>query len=617
MRLINTETYEVKEFIESYDESFGVDLPFYVILSHTWGVDEVTFEDVERGNFKKKKGFQKLEGFCRMARSNGFSWAWMDTCCIDKRNSTELSEAINSMFAWYKRSLVCYVYLDDFDGFGDYGRCRWFTRGWTLQELISPRMVVFFNRDWKDFGERSELAERISQVTWIDEALLRSQSNLSDFSVAEKMRWASRRKTTRVEDGSYSLLGLFNVNIPLLYGEGHAAFYRLQEEIIKSSSDLSMFVWWKPWGVSTLDSNTNWGLFASSPAFFELADGVVPKRMLKGETTEILASRPFNITNTGLQIQLDCTLQDSALTDLGITSQASFLKADLECVHRRDRRLKFFLALALRGENCVPSLFDKAKPKLAAPLNAIRCHRVHSLCEGEENIGQGVSINRVLLLPLMIYPLRGSQTLKSVIPQSMKFDSSIVFDNGVSSYQLVFQEGGDYGRGFLAQQGLSRFSTNACFFVFRNAHGKSFSLKVVVDAMPHFQAFNNVLCFFKDNTVVNSLSWQIQVSDGKPLPAKFEIQSGKLVSVSARYSVGKTGLRQLKLHVSVDEPNIMEGIISGKHSDREQTGDWWVKPGARPPLMHLRGVPVYFGPPVDSVTKTPLRPPRNGDYFQS
>ncbi|KAH8770694.1 hypothetical protein F5882DRAFT_452480 [Hyaloscypha sp. PMI_1271] len=212
------------------------------------------------------------------------------------------------------------------------------------------------------------------------------------------------------------------------------------------------------------------------------------------------------------------------------------------------------------------------------------------------------------------------KTLKSVIPRSMKFDSSIVFDNGVSSYQSVFQEGGDYGRGVLAQQGLSRYSTNACFFVFRNAHGKSFSLKVVVDSVPYFQAFNNVLCFFKDDIVVNSLSWQIQVSDGKPLPAKFEIQSGESVSVSARYSVGKTGLRQLKLHVSVDEPNLMEGTISGEHSDGERAGDWWVKPGARPPPMYLRdphGPPVYFGPPVDSVTKTPLKLPWNGDYFQS
>ena len=134
------------------------------------------------------------------------------------------------------------------------------------------------------------------------------------------------------------------------------------------------------------------------------------------------------------------------------------------------------------------------------------CHRVRSLYEGEENISQGVSANIVLLLQLMIYPLRGSQTLKSVIPQSTKFDSSIVFDNGVSSYQLVFQEGGDYGRGVLAQQGLSRHSTNACFFVFRNAHGKSFSLKVVVNAMLHFQAYNNALCFFKDDTVVKVLT---------------------------------------------------------------------------------------------------------------
>jgi hypothetical protein len=125
MRLINTTTYEVKEFIERSEEDLGEDLPFYAILSHTWGEEEVTVEDIERANFKTKKGFQKLEGFCKTAQSNGFAWAWMDTCCIDKRSSTELGEAINSMFDWYKKSLVCYAYLDDFDGTRrDFGKCR-------------------------------------------------------------------------------------------------------------------------------------------------------------------------------------------------------------------------------------------------------------------------------------------------------------------------------------------------------------------------------------------------------------------------------------------------------------------------------------------------------------
>lgn len=151
------------------------------------------------------------------------------------------------MYSWYKYSMVCYMYLDDFDGTGsDYGTCQWFTRGWTLQEFIAPRMVVFFDRNWFDFGEKSESALEISCITWIDKVLLQSKSELSDHSVAEKMTWAARRKTTGLEDSSYSHLGLFNVHMPPLYGEGTAAFYRLQEEIIKSTNDLSIFIWWKP-----------------------------------------------------------------------------------------------------------------------------------------------------------------------------------------------------------------------------------------------------------------------------------------------------------------------------------------------------------------------------------
>jgi hypothetical protein len=613
MWLINTTTYEIKAFVEPSDGGVGEDLPFYAILSHTWAEDEVTFQDIQNNDFLLKKGFQKLKGFCKTARCNGFAWAWMDTCCIDKRSSAELSEAINSMFDWYKNSMVCYVYLEDYRGCdAEYERCRWFTRGWTLQELIAPRMVVFFDRDWKDFGNKWDLAARISHITWIDQALLRLQADLPDYSVAEKMRWAARRRTTRAEDRSYSLLGLFNVHMPLLYGEGHSAFYRLQEEIIKSTNDLSIFVWQKPWGIT--GSNTSWGLFAPSPTFFESAEGVIPTKMARKENTATIGERPFNITNTGLQIQLRCTVTDSEVTGPGIHPQTSFLKADLECCHRRYQKQAYFMILDFENNVHVKTLFATAKWKDPIHSYTTRCRRVSLLHQNGQVSPEVLSCDASLLLSLMIFPLRGMQTPKSVIPQTMKFDSMVEFDRGILSYRLIHHEGGDYGRGILALQGFKKFSTNACFSVFGDVEGNGFSLKVMAETMPNIQPFTNVLCFFKAEIVHDPLSWKLRVHDGRPLPAQFKLQSGQVVSVRGRYSVGNGGVRQLKLNISVQEPDPNDVADLDQPSENQQAAHSWFQRIARDHAG--QGVPIYGGQSFDLVTKTPLELPKKGDYFQ-
>jgi hypothetical protein len=189
----------------------------------------------------------------------------VDTCCIDKSSSAELTEAINSMFQWYKNAVVCYAYLSDLsprqdavmkdlgvdDSREDYSLasknelqgCKWFTRGWTLQELIAPKIVRFYDETWAFRGTKDDLAKPIELITDIDNAVLRSCQTLADISIAKRMTWASKRKTTRVEDVAYCLLGIFDVNMPLLYGEGNKAFTRLQEEIIKNNNDLSIFGW--------------------------------------------------------------------------------------------------------------------------------------------------------------------------------------------------------------------------------------------------------------------------------------------------------------------------------------------------------------------------------------
>ncbi len=230
------------------EEYFGSNIPRYAILSHTWGEDEVSFADFTQNktNAVAKKGYAKIDHTCRQALENKLLYAWVDTCCIDKSSSTELSEAINSMFQWYQDAVFCYVYLEDVSEpkfHTEFPNSRWFTRGWTLQELLAPEIVMFFDRHWTRLPMRDDLAELIAEITKIDESAICHREPFGHFCVAKRMSWASYRKTTRIEDTAYSLLGIFNITMPLLYGEGVRAFTRLQEEIIRSLDDDSILAW--------------------------------------------------------------------------------------------------------------------------------------------------------------------------------------------------------------------------------------------------------------------------------------------------------------------------------------------------------------------------------------
>ncbi|RTE80196.1 hypothetical protein BHE90_005285 [Fusarium euwallaceae] len=243
MRLLNIESGTLEEFP---DET----LVSYAILSHRWEDDEVLFQDIAQTTTPLKRGWQKVENFCRVARKEGFRYVWIDTCCIDKSSSAELSEAINSMYRWYQNADTCYAYLNDcsYEAVhqsvsSDFQKSKWFTRGWTLQELIAPTEVVFMSAEWKEFGTKRSLSQEISKVTNIDENLFLFPERLDRFCAAQKLSWAATRETTRIEDQAYSLMGLFNVNMPLLYGEGNKAFFRLQMEILQSSNDQSIFAW--------------------------------------------------------------------------------------------------------------------------------------------------------------------------------------------------------------------------------------------------------------------------------------------------------------------------------------------------------------------------------------
>jgi hypothetical protein len=316
MYLLNIEALKLEAFNDRRT------IPHYGILSHTWGEGEVLYNDLQESphlgeirelrerlqalesssskqkrvhrpeqkgidgepekderesdprlwRVRQKKGWFKVEGCCKEASKHGLSYVWIDTCCINKDSSAELSEAINSMFAWYREAVICFAYLSevnhDRQGPGSFHNSRWFSRGWTLQELIAPSEVLFFSGDWSFMFTRSSSADVIAKRTGIDASILgkRGLERISSFCVAEKMAWASHRLTTREEDSAYALMGLFGVNMPIIYGEGQeAAFFRLQREIFNVTGDHSIFAWYSGYATAFLpildesgsDINTN------------------------------------------------------------------------------------------------------------------------------------------------------------------------------------------------------------------------------------------------------------------------------------------------------------------------------------------------------------------------
>ncbi|KAH8647042.1 heterokaryon incompatibility protein-domain-containing protein [Tricladium varicosporioides] len=287
MRLLNSRTLEVEEF-------FADRVPGYAILSHRWLDGEVSLQEMQTGAAKKKAGYAKIQLCCDQAVQDGLEYAWVDTCCIDKTSSAELTEAINSMYQWYQNAAVCYAYLSDVQVTGElehsgFTDSAWFTRGWTLQELIAPTKVLFYDAIWQGFGTKESLKDSISAITGIDLDMLKG-GDPRRFSIAKRMSWAANRITTRVEDIGYSLLGIFGVNMPMLYGEGEGAFIRLQEEIMKHSDDHSLFAW------ESVEKGYR-GLLSKSPADFRDCRNIVTASFR-------LTLTPYSVTNRGLSITL-------------------------------------------------------------------------------------------------------------------------------------------------------------------------------------------------------------------------------------------------------------------------------------------------------------------------
>ena len=298
MRLLHTKSLQFEEFFDSQ-------VPIYAILSHRWAEKEATFQDFEVAKQQVWPGFVKISNCCAVAHSQGFDWVWIDTCCIDKKSSAELSEAINSMWRWYKEAKECYVYLSDVQWKSGMNlqntlkQSSWFTRGWTLQELLAPQRIIFFDREWNYISRKQKMLAEISAVTGIGAEHLNS---IRGASVATKMSWVSRRQTSRLEDMAYCLLGIFDINMPLLYGEGRKAFLRLELEILKNSDDESIFAW-------TSTSSLPSGLLALWPDSFADSSDIsrfyplFQKDPHSGKLPEVAQwNRPaYSMTNKGLE----------------------------------------------------------------------------------------------------------------------------------------------------------------------------------------------------------------------------------------------------------------------------------------------------------------------------
>lgn len=262
MRLINATTMKLESFLDDSTR------PKYGILSHTWDAKEVTFQDIQQPDYKVTS--IKILGCCAQALKDGLEWVWVDSCCIDKSSSAELSEAINSMFNWYRASDRCYIYLSDVPDetphvslhfSSAFCKSHWFKRGWTLQELLAPRYRIFYTNTWTEIGiiktgdepsfnrgpltkDNRNILDSVSYVTHIETQCIVGNIAYQNVSVATRMSWAADRETTRPEDTAYSLFGLFDVNLPLLYGEGgERAFFRLQDEILRTSEDQTLLAW--------------------------------------------------------------------------------------------------------------------------------------------------------------------------------------------------------------------------------------------------------------------------------------------------------------------------------------------------------------------------------------
>jgi hypothetical protein len=316
------------------------DVTRFAILSHTWERGELSYQDLHGQNdlsgshlcppdsdqdSDRKRSFEKLHNFCDIAKEYGTEFAWADNVCIDKSSSAELDESIRSMFSWYRDATICIVYLAQTNDLRDLVHDRWFARGWTLQELLAPRHLKFYSKRWHPLTEflndkisaedvRKLNDQRLSrQLDLLSGAILKAaglvMQHVRDFipgirhpSLPERMQWIARRVTTRGEDQSYSLMGIFDVSISIAYGEGRErAFFRLFQAILEVGYERDWLLWT---GRSVSPSIHPSRMIPSSPKCYLTRNVHFRRDTPEGMMVSALENEPLSLTNVGLPMKI-------------------------------------------------------------------------------------------------------------------------------------------------------------------------------------------------------------------------------------------------------------------------------------------------------------------------
>ncbi|KAG8221060.1 hypothetical protein J3R82DRAFT_2573 [Butyriboletus roseoflavus] len=280
----------------------------YAILSHRWYEEgEPSFQEMSSNPHGSGKGFEKLMEFCRKAEQFGCKLAWSDTCCINKSSSAELDEAIRSMFRWYRQAHICIVHLAGTLNISELKDDEWFMRGWTLQELLAPKMIKFYGKNWEKLSDIPNDKEDLSLMNLVSRITNIPLADLTSFkpgtrNIRQRMYWASKRQTTRVEDISYCLVGIFDVNLSIAYGEGDWAFYRLMEVIIQRCDEWGIFAW-----AGTPSSYGRTKAIARSPECYQEihTDGFPVE-----STTKVHGDTSFTLSRRGLHLVLMIAIGD-------------------------------------------------------------------------------------------------------------------------------------------------------------------------------------------------------------------------------------------------------------------------------------------------------------------
>lgn len=385
IHIVHTTKIELCEFTEKQT-------PDYAILSHTWNSFEISFSELSKLVAGPGPPMDsKVTRCCELAASKGWNYVWIDTCCIDKTSSAELSEAINSMFRWYRSANVCYAYLIDVDISKldwklQFRNSRWFKRGWTLQELLAPSNVHFYDCEWRKIGSKDTLYAEISDATRIEfEHLV----NPRIASTAQKMFWASERETTRSEDLSYCLLGLFDINMTPIYGEGSNAFVRLQQKIAKKIDDESLFAWNDP---DPHPPSNFTGMFAKSPKAFAGSGNIGPVTI----DSLRLYRPPWSVTNRGLAISLHV---NTALNrETGRSSRASRLELVILNCAREPGNIPFCIRLVRLSPD------ELARPGLGeTPLSGSLPFQYLAAMTGDSSLAPDALSSELSLEPRQVY----------------------------------------------------------------------------------------------------------------------------------------------------------------------------------------------------------------------